>query len=319
MKSYSRRHPDVPITSFYKLEREIREITGVVPMESDMCPNTCIGYTAVYAHLDTCPKCGESRYETDAGGKNNIPRRVFHTIPLGPQIQAIYRTAEGVEAINHRNRRTQEILFGLNRDGGVINAYDDVYTGSAYLKAVTAKKIKSSSTVIMFSMDGAQLYRNKHSDCWIYIWILLDYDPTIRYMKKHVLVGGVFPGPNKPKNIDSFLFPGFHHVAALMHEGLRIWNYITQQINITRPHILLATADGPAMAFMEGSCGHCGAYGCRLYCAVKGRRYPGDSHYYPALLLPDNYTSLDVTILMSMLEIFLLAVPLAISRHLLSS
>ncbi|KIK95084.1 hypothetical protein PAXRUDRAFT_141559, partial [Paxillus rubicundulus Ve08.2h10] len=45
-----------------------------------------------------------------------------------------------------------------------------------------------------------------------------------RYKKKYVLPGIIIPGLNKPKNIDSLLFPGFHHVTALQHEGLPIWD-----------------------------------------------------------------------------------------------
>ncbi|KAH7917471.1 hypothetical protein BV22DRAFT_989347, partial [Leucogyrophana mollusca] len=93
-----------------------------------------------------------------------------------------------------------------------------------YLNAVQQGDIKDTDTVLMLSMDGAQLYQNKQSDCWIYIWILLDLSPDLRYKKKYILPGGFIPGPNKPKNVDSFLFPGLHHLAALQREGLRVWD-----------------------------------------------------------------------------------------------
>ena len=32
------------------------------------------------------------------------------------------------------------------------------------------------------------------------------------------------PGPEKPKCMDLFLFPSFHHIAAVKNEGLVIWN-----------------------------------------------------------------------------------------------
>jgi hypothetical protein len=37
--------------------------------------------------------------------------------------------------------------------------------------------------------------------------------------------------------------------------------------------------------------GYHGAFPCHLYCGIKGRRKPGISHYYPALLKPNNYTA----------------------------
>ena len=86
--------------------------------------------------------------------------------------------------------------------------YDDFYSEIDYLDAVSEEKIKNGDTILLFSLDGAQLYEHKQSDCWIYIWVILNLSPDKRYKKKHVLPGAFIPGPNKPKNIDSFLFPG---------------------------------------------------------------------------------------------------------------
>jgi hypothetical protein len=43
----------------------------------------------------------------------------------------------------------------------------------------------------------------------------MDLSPDEHYKKRHVLSGGFIPGPNKPKIIDLFLFPGLHHLSAL--------------------------------------------------------------------------------------------------------
>ena len=54
-------------------------------------------------------------------------------------------------------------------------------------------------------IDGAQLYEDKESDCWITIWLVLNLSPSKWYHKTHVLPGRFIPGPKKPKNIDSFM------------------------------------------------------------------------------------------------------------------
>jgi hypothetical protein len=51
-------------------------------------------------------------------------------------------------------------------------------------------------------MDGTQLYAHKASDCWIYIWVIMDLSPDEHYKKRHVLPGGFIPSPNKPKIIN---------------------------------------------------------------------------------------------------------------------
>ena len=60
-----------------------------------MCVNSCLGFTGPYSNLDCCPKCGESRYNekelTESEGRRKVPRQVFTTFPIGPQIQARWK------------------------------------------------------------------------------------------------------------------------------------------------------------------------------------------------------------------------------------
>ena len=140
----------------------------------------------------------------------------------------------------------------------------------------------------MVSLDGAQLYEDKESDCWLYIWIVINLPPDKRYRKTHVLPGGFIPGPNKPKNPDSFMVVGLHHLAALQREGLTIWDPSCNEDFRSDLYLLFTTADGPGLVYWDGLVGHCGKNGCRLYCGVKGRHKDSRSHYYPALLTPHN-------------------------------
>jgi hypothetical protein len=120
----------------------------------------------------------------------------------------------------HHERETAKIVEELHVNDGRLKSYDDIYSGSDYLDAVSQDKIASGDTVLMFSVDGAQLYRNKVSNCWIYIWVILDLPPWLRYKKRYVLPGGFMGGPKKPIHPDSMIFPGFHHIVALQREGL---------------------------------------------------------------------------------------------------
>ena len=135
----------------------------------------------------------------------------------------------------------------------------------------------------MLSMDGAQLYHNKKSDCWIYIWIILDLAPNQHYKICNILPGGIIPGPRNPKHLNSFLFPGLEHLSAVQKEGLSIWDGYNQMDTLSRI-LLLILADAVGMAELSGSVGHHGKKGCRLLCGLFGWNKPGGPHYYPALL-----------------------------------
>ena len=188
--------------------------------------------------------------------------------------------------MSYRWRKTQELLQERNGSGEISEIYDDVLSGEAYLSAVEDGSIGEHDTVLMLSIDGAQLYQNKQSDCWIYIWILLDLGPDERYKIQNILPGGVIPGPNAPGNIESFLFPGLSHLSALQKEGLRIWDAYHQKVVISLIFLLLVLADAVGMADISGSVGHHGRKGCRLLCGFVGRNKVRGSHYYPALQRP---------------------------------
>jgi len=156
------------------------------------------------------------RYDPQAlaasGGVRKIPQRQFLTLPIGLQLQALWHTPEGAQAMRCRLNLTKALFQKADAHPNkkiVIDEYKDIFHGDAYLDAVWSGKIKDDDMVLMLSIDGAQLYQSKQSDCWIYIWVILDLVPDLRYKKRHIFPGGFFPRPNKPGNIESFLFPGF--------------------------------------------------------------------------------------------------------------
>ncbi|GJE88558.1 hypothetical protein PsYK624_046410 [Phanerochaete sordida] len=288
-----------PMT-YHQAKRCAEDLSGVSAIHEDMCVNTCIAFTGPFRDLDKCPECGEDRFElrftsTNSRTRTRVARRNFLTLPVGPQIQALYRTAEGAEAMRYRRDATAKLLSQLRSRSGddplstVPGAFDDFIHGSEYLDAVDRGNIKDTDTVLLMSLDGAQLYQNKVSDCWIYLWVVLDHSPDVRYKKKHVLVGGIIPGPNKPKNVDSFLFPGLHHVSALMREGMSIWDASADTTYLSYPFLAFVTADGPGMTYLNGEVGHQGAAGCRLYCPQRGRLKVNGTTYYPASKKPHDY------------------------------
>ncbi|KIO06840.1 hypothetical protein M404DRAFT_138489, partial [Pisolithus tinctorius Marx 270] len=266
------------ILSFYNVEKLIASYTGVVSMEHDMCRNTCIAYTGPFSQLEVCPTCEVSRWKEERlqgnRGRSKVAAQTFTTIPIGPQLQALYRHKDSAIDMDYLHRRTQEILRQLQETGS-IPVIDDVVMGWDYLGAVLDGDIKPNDIVLMVSIDGAQLYDSKELDCWIYIWIIL-----------HVRPGGFIPGPNKPKHLDSFLFPGLHHLSALQAEGLPIWNARMDSRYVSDLYLLFTTADGPGLVYWNGMVGHSGKNGCRMYCGVISRRKTQGKHYYPALLRP---------------------------------
>ncbi|KAF8153850.1 hypothetical protein B0H34DRAFT_753304 [Crassisporium funariophilum] len=279
-------HPEDELLSFDQIKRRIALLTGVHAIIKDMCPNTCIAYTGPFEELEICPRCGETRIDP----LTKKPRQKFYTLPIGPVIQAMKRDKQTSGKMENFNKKTKVALEEFLRTGSVYTL-DDICCGTDILQQIHEGKITKDDTVLMMSFDGAQLYRNKVSDCWIYIWIFVGISPCERYKKHFVIPGGFIPGPHKPKVVESFLYTGLHHVAALNRcGGLPVWDALRDN-KLYRSYlfILLATADGPGMTYLNGLVGHSGKIGCRLWCGLVGRHKQGGSHYYPVLFKPHDY------------------------------
>lgn len=292
-KAINKCFPDAELPSFHRTKSLLTRLSGVTSVVKDMCINSCAAYVGPLSNLDSCPECSEPRYDQVKFNRSNSriehPRAVFHMIPIAPQLQSLWRHPESAEKMRYWDKWTQQIFQELQRNDGLVNSYDDVFCGQAYLDAVTQNKIQPDDTLLMLSIDGAQLYESKESDCWIYIWIILELSPDHRYKKKHVLPGTIIPGPKKPKIIDSFLFLGLHHLSAVQREGLHIWDASQDHEFLSRLFLFLVCADGPRLLTLSNFVGHQGKNGCCMLCPLKGCHKPGASQYYPVLLKPDNY------------------------------
>ena len=151
--------------------------------------------------------------------------------------------------------------------------------------------LKKTDVALQLSINGAQLQADQPFEAWIFIWIIHNLPPDLCYKKRFVITGAIVPGPNKPGDIDSFLFPLLFHVTALQCEGLQIYDTsVGSYIAHSSPLVIFATADSLSGAAMSGMVGHSGKFGCRMHCNMPSQHHMGDRHYFPAMNLPHNYT-----------------------------
>ncbi|KAG6807256.1 hypothetical protein H0H92_008224, partial [Tricholoma furcatifolium] len=289
-KAILRRHPDDPVLSYDEAKALLVEITGVVDVKEDMCPSSCAAFTGPFHNLTECPICGEDRYDP----VTKRPRLQFNTIPLGPQLQALKRHHDSAVSMNYLATYLENLTTRMDENEGVVPVYNDILAGSDILEAYQQGLIKPDDFVVLFSLDGAQLYKNKESDCWLGQFIILNLAPDSRYKMSAVRPAFTIPGPNKPQHMDSFLFTTLAHLRALQKDGFYVWDESKNVVVDSNLFFALVTADGPGLVYFNGLVGHMGFNGCRIRCGLLGRRKPRDKHYYPALLKPvDPVTGCD--------------------------
>ena len=287
------RFPDTDVLSYYLVKKCVADITGVYAISDDMCINSCHAFTGPLSDLNNCKICNEPRFEPKefARSGKKIPRKQACTIPLGPQIQALRRSMEGAEAMRYRDRKTTEVIEAFNAAQSSDELiFDDIFCSQDFQDLAENLSLTEDDTTVILSIDGAQLYQNKKSDTWFAMWIVVDYNPNTRFLKKRCLAATIIPGPNKPKITDSFLFRSIQHLSALQREnggmGMRAWDAVKKEIISSRIVFLFGTADALGLTELDGRVGHHGTYGCRLGCNMKGRHKPNSGHYCAAHLRP---------------------------------
>jgi hypothetical protein len=160
--------PHINLPSYYRTMCLVSEITGIESVVHDMCINLCIAYTGPFLNLDACPLCSELQYDGLklhlSGGKEWITRQEFHMIPLGPQLQVLYCEPESAACAHYLREERECILSEINRNG-CLDRYSDVLHGTDLIEAFWDEHIGEDNIVLMFSIDGAELYAMKASAC----------------------------------------------------------------------------------------------------------------------------------------------------------
>ncbi|KAG2141318.1 hypothetical protein DEU56DRAFT_708218, partial [Suillus clintonianus] len=111
------RFPDSEILSYYQIRRRVALLSGIQPIVHDMCVDSCVAFCGPWQHHDKCPKCGQDRYDQNilqkSRGRKKVPVRVFETIPVADQIQALWRDPISAQKMRYRDDATNVLLEKL--------------------------------------------------------------------------------------------------------------------------------------------------------------------------------------------------------------
>jgi hypothetical protein len=65
------------------------------------------------------------------------------------------------------------------------------------------------------STDSYQIFQQKRDNCWVFLYINANLSPNERVKKENLLIAGIIPGPNSPKDMNSFLLPLVNELKEL--------------------------------------------------------------------------------------------------------
>ena len=200
-----------------------------------------------------------------------------------PRLQAAFRNPERATAMLYRSQHVH------NADKTT-----DVFDGSLYRQLCTEKvdidgrKLKYNhfsdhrDIALGLSTDGFAPFRNRKSTAWPLILFNYNLPPETRFHVEEILALGVIPGPKKPLDVDSFLWPAILEFIRLA-QGLTTFDILKAELFVLHAYLILVFGDIPAISLLMHMKGHNGFSPCRM-CKILGVRIPASqstTHYVP--------------------------------------
>lgn len=191
--------------SLYLAKKKLSDLVNLEYISIDICVNSCHAFVDNMLEKTSCIICGENRY--DNLGK---PQKSAFYFPLIPRLKMQY--ADPI--------RAKELKYRANYISNS-QKISDIYDGKLYKELIDDRLLSDERDILLTaSCDRFQLFKQKREDCWVLIMINNNLPPEVRVKKKNLLVVAVIPGPNQPKDFNSFLRPTINELKLL--EG----NYI---------------------------------------------------------------------------------------------
>ena len=189
--------------SLYKVKKSLERLTGLVPIFYDMCKNSCICYTGIYEYLESCLLCELSRCDS---------KKVMPYLSIKKRLEIQYNNKVRAEELLYRYK------YINNKD---IDSEDleDIFDGKIYKELLEINLFNDKRDIAFtVSCDGYQIFKQKTDDCWPFLLINNNLDPSIRVKKENLIIPFLIPGPTQPKDFNSFLRPFVNEMKELESE-----------------------------------------------------------------------------------------------------
>jgi len=138
----------------------------------------------------------------------------------------------------------------------------------------------SRDIALGLSTDGVAIFKKRSKTAWPIVLFNYNLPPDIRFHKKNLIPVGVIPGPKKPTDMDSFLYPLVQELLQF-EIGVKAFDTLTKTLFILHAYLIVVIGDIPAVALLMRMKGHNAFSPCRM-CEITGvREPPSTTHYVP--------------------------------------
>jgi hypothetical protein len=273
--------PNESLPSIDVARSRVQFLSGVKPVRYHCCINSCCCFVGPHEEQDHCPYCDEPRY---LPGPGEQPRKTFAYLPVIPRLIGMCANA----------KKMKEMSYRANEHVHVPGRTTDVFDGSHYRKLLRKPVIVDGQAMsrtyfsdprdiaLGLATDGFGPFKHRKSTAWPIILFNYNIGPELRFLIGEYIPVGVVPGPKKPIDMDSFLWPLVLELNQLQL-GVRAYDGLLQELFMLCAFLILVFGDIPAVAMLMCMKGHNGFSPCRM-CKITGVGVPdsrGHTLYVP--------------------------------------
>ena len=271
--------PDSKLSTWKQIQSRVARLSGFEPQLYDCCIDSCCAFTGPHASKQSCPYCHAPRY--NARGK---ARKHFVYLPITPRLKAFLGNKETARTMLYRAREH------VHTPGTIT----DVMDSRSYRRLLTKNVVVDGKRLphkyldddrdfaLGLSTDGFAPFKRRTKTAWPLILFNYNLPPDIRTHLENILGLGVVPGPKKPVDFDSFLWPFVQEMLRLS-VGVHAYDALSECFFALRAYLIRVFGDIPAISMVMRMKGHNGSCPCRM-CSIQAIRIPDSratTHYVP--------------------------------------
>jgi hypothetical protein len=189
--------------SLFKSKKHLDKLVPIKPKYHEMCINSCCLFYGKYNSNYTCPFCDEPRY-INKKGRKHMPY-----LSLIERLKIQFNNKERVKELLYRSEYTS-----MDSDDDEI--IGDIFDGKMYKELCEKGFFEDRRELALtVSCDGYQIFKQKTDDNWVFLVINNNLAPEVRVKKENLIISFIIPGPNQPKDFNSFLQPFIEEMKTL--------------------------------------------------------------------------------------------------------
>ena len=269
-----------PLPPLLQLCSHVTFLAGFSAQIYDCCPNSCLCYTGPHSSTMSCMYCMFSWYHS-----NGKPHKKFTYLPLIPWLQAFCTNTKLMTLMQYWSQYEYKSTPGFIKD--IFNSENYKKLKSKYI-GIEKRHFRHQyfndphDMALGLSTDGFVPFNKQKSTTWPIILFNYNLPPEIQFHVNQILALSVIPGPKKPQDFNSFLWPFLQELLCLAC-GICSFDALSGSLFTLCAHLIVIFGDIPAISMVMWMKGHSSVSPCHM-CKIQGLwapDQPGTTHYVP--------------------------------------